>query len=221
MKKLFTLIATAFVALSVNAQTYTFDNQASTYVVTGNGEVTTYKMDGEEGFSVNYTTGDKMQVKLAANEDIFFEYQNSSNKNNVVKSGKTLLVCDAKNFVLNIPVKTGDEINLEYSAKGSTAAKVEIYGDEPAIALAEGSVNECASKDEPVSFKAVATKGGTAKIKETNGGMRVYKITISNTTTAIQNVEAAAAQSVRKVATANGIQIVKAGKTFNVAGQEL
>lgn len=71
-------------------------------------------------------------------------------------------------------------------------------------------VNACGSKVTSNGFVFVpgATQVGT--IAFTEGG-----------TTGIQNVESTAAQSVRKVATANGIQIVKAGKTYNVAGQEL
>ncbi len=175
--------------------TYQFNNQAATYVLGDNAEATTYTMDSKVGFSVNYTstTSEKMQIKLAANPEIFFEYSNSSAKNNAVKTGENYMQCDSKNFVINIPVKAGDVIYVKYSAKGSNAAKLDVYGSEPAITADADAVKECTGKTEgeSVIFKATATKGGTAKIKETNGGMRIYAISINQVPTGIQNIKAA------------------------------
>ena len=219
MKKIFTLIAAAFMAVGANAQsdivTYTFDNQASTYVLGDNCEATTYTMDGNVGFSVNYTStiGEKMQVKLAANENIFFEYKNGSatkdgHKNNAVKTGENFFQCDAKNFIIMIPVQTGDVISVKFSAKGSNAPKLTIDGSEPPITINDGAATTCTGKTEAdaVVFSATATKGGTAKIKETDSGMRVYSISIKSSTTGIQNIKAAANND---------------GETYNLAGQKV
>ncbi len=215
MKKIFTLIAVAAMALSANAQTdpvtYTFDNQASTYVLGDNCEATTYDMDGVKGFSVNYTgtSKAKMQVMLAANQEIFLEYSNSSAKKNVIKSGASYVNCDSKNFVINVPVKANDVLYVKYSAKGSSAAQVDVYGDEPCITANEDAVKECSSKSESdaVIFSATASKGGTAKIKETNGGMRIYAISINQNPTGIEYVKAD--NSTAK------------GAAYNLAGQKV
>jgi len=215
MKKIFTLIAVAAMALSANAQTapaiYTFDNQASTYVLGENCEATTYSMDGKEGFSVNYKNGGsvKMQVKLAANENIFFEYANSSARNNAVKTGANYMQCDSKNFIINIPVENGDVIRIKYSAKGSTKSVVAPDGSfAESLTIDAASQAECTGKTEAEAsiFIATATKGGTAKIKETSGGMRVYAISINQEVTGIQNVKA-----VKNVDAA----------AFNLAGQKV
>lgn len=192
--------------------TYQFNNQAATYVLGDNAEATTYTMDSKVGFSVNYTstTSEKMQIKLAANPEIFFEYSNSSAKNNAVKTGENYMQCDSKNFVINIPVKAGDVIYVKYSAKGSNAAKLDVYGSEPAITADADAVKESTGKTEgeSVIFKATATKGGTAKIKETNGGMRIYAISINQKPTGIQNVKVADAKSAN-------------GAIYNLAGQKV
>ena len=197
MKKIFTLIALACMAISVNAQvdpvTYTFDNQASTYVLGDNCEATTYKIDDVEGFAVNYLTGnkEKMQVKLAANEDIFFEYSNSNTADNAMKTGVNFVQFDKKNFIIHIPVQKGDIVKVKFSAKGS-APKVTIDGGDPPVVMDEDAATTCSSKSEEdaVIFSATATKGGTAKIKETANGMRVYAISIytDNSASMINNV---------------------------------
>lgn len=216
MKKIFTLIVMAVMALGAQAETdpvvYTFDNLGSTYVLGDNCEASTYTMDGKEGFSVNYTNaGEKMQVKLAANEDIFFEYKNSSTKNNAMKTGENYAQFDAKNYIIMIPVKTGDVVYVKFSAKGSNAPILGIDGSEPPITANDGAATTCSGKTEAdaVVFSATATKGGTAKIKESASGMRLYAIGINknpNETTAIQTVKAAQAND---------------GAVYNLAGQKV
>lgn len=217
MKKIFTLIVMAVMALGANAQTdpvvYTFDNQASTYVLGENCEASTYTMDSKVGFSVNYTStsSEKMQVKLAANEDIFFEYKNSSTKTNAMKTGENYAQFDAKNYIIMIPVKTGDVVYVKFSAKGSNAPTLGIDGSEPPITANDGAATTCSGKTEAdaVVFSATATKGGTAKIKESTSGMRLYAIGINknpNETTAIQTVKATQATD---------------GAVYNLAGQKV
>ena len=216
MKKIFTLIVMTVMALGANAQTdpvvYTFDNQASTYVLGENCEASTYTMDSKLGFSVNYTStsSEKMQVKLAANEDIFFEYKNSKSKDNAMKTGENYAQFDAKNFIIMIPVQTGDVVYVKFSAKGS-APTVGIDGSEPPVEANDGAATTCSGKTEAdaVVFSATATKGGTAKIKESTSGMRLYAIGINkdpNETTAIQTVKTSRATD---------------GAVYNLAGQKV
>lgn len=213
MKKLFTLIAMTVMAIGANAQSdpalYTFDNQASTYVLGDNCAASTYTMDKILGFSVNYTSevSEKMQVKVAANEEIFFEYKNSSTKTNVMKTGENYVQFDSKNFIIHIPVKNGDKIQIKFSAKGS-APTVGIDGSEPPVTMDEGAATTCSGKTEAdaVIFSCTATKGGTAKIKESANGMRLYAISINQDVAGINNV---------KTTNANDAAV------FNLAGQKV
>ena len=232
MKKIFTLIATALMAVSVNAQTesvvYLLDNNAKTYVLGEYAEASTYTLDGVEGFAVNYTgsdaTNNKMQVKLAANEEIFFEYGNKENKSNVVKSTGSFIQLDSKNFVINVPLQTEDVLSIKFSAKGSTESTMTIYGSEPCIELHEDTpAANLVNKDkEGKIIKFVATKGGTAKIKEITGGARIYAIAINEDipeATGINTVASAAKAVKARKALVNGRLVIETAKgTFSATG---
>ena len=233
MKKIFTLIATAFMAVSVNAQktepvVYQFDNKAETYVLGDNTEPTTYKMDDNpDCFSVNYTgSGEKMQIKLAANESIFFEYSNTQGKkNNAMKTGADYAQFDSKNFVINVPLQTADVLTIKFTAKGSTASTMGIYGETPCIELHESTSTEdlkSTAKDDYKVIKFVATKGGTAKVKETTGGCRLYAIAINSdidgATTGISEVAASKVAKARKVVVNGRLVIETANGTFSATG---
>ena len=231
MKKIFTLIATALMAVSVNAQktepvVYQFDNKAETYVLGDYTEATTYEMDKVSGFSVNYSASDnKLQIKLAANEEIFFEYGNKEKKNNVLKTAPDYAVFDSKNFVINVPLQTEDVLTIKFSAKGSTASTMGIYGETPCIELDESTSEDdlkSTAKDDYKVIKFVATKGGTAKVKETTGGFRLYAIAINSdidgTTTGISEVAAAESAKVRKAVVNGRLVIETANGTFSATG---
>ncbi|MBO4662785.1 MAG: hypothetical protein J5663_00060 [Bacteroidaceae bacterium] len=234
MKKIFTLIATALMAVSVNAQktepvVYHFDNKAETYVLGDYTDPTTYEMDKVSGFSVNYTgtsaNDHKMQIKLAANEGIFFEYGNKENKKNVLKTAPDYAVFDSKNFVINVPLQTEDVLTIKFSAKGSTASTMGIHGETPCIKLDESTSEDdlkSTAKDDYKVIKFVATKGGTAKVKETTGGFRLYAIAINSdidgTTTGISEVAAAKSAKVRKAVVNGRLVIETANGTFSATG---
>ena len=235
MKKFFTLIATALMAVSVNAQktepvVYQFDNKAETYIVNDNGAATKYTMDDDpECFAVNYTAtnGDKMQIKLAANDGIFFEYSNSQGaKDNVFKTGANFAVFDSKNFVINVPLQTDDVLAIKFSAKGSTASTMGIYGGTPCIELHESTSQDnlkSTSKDDCKVIKFVATKGGTAKVKETTGGCRLYTIAINSeiegaTTGISEFASAVKVNKARKVVVNGRLVIETANGTFSATG---
>ena len=234
MKKIFTLIATALMAVSVNAQktepvVYQFDNKAETYVLGDYTEATTYEMDKVSGFSVNYTgssaSDNKLQIKLAANEEIFFEYGNKEKKNNVLKTAPDYAVFDSKNFVINVPLQTEDVLTIKFSAKGSTASTMGIYGETPCIELDESTSEDdlkSTAKDDYKVIKFVATKGGTAKVKETTGGFRLYAIAINSdidgATTGISEVAASKVAKARKVVVNGRLVIETANGTFSATG---
>lgn len=233
MKKIFTLIATVFMAVNVNAQktepvVYQFDNKAETYVLGDNTEPTTYKMDDNpDCFSVNYIGegSAKMQIKLAANEAIFFEYDNKEPKKNALKTSANFAQFDGKDFVINVPLQTADVLTIKFTAKGSTASTMGIYGDTPCIELHESTSKDdlkSTSKDDYKVIKFVATKGGTAKVKETTGGCRLYAIAINSdidgATTGISEVAASKVAKARKVVVNGRLVIETANGTFSATG---
>lgn len=236
MKKIFTFFATAMIAVSVNAQqtepvVYQMDNKAETYKLGDNAEATTYKMDDNpDCFSVNYVgeASGKMQVKLAANENIFFEYGNSSKKNNVLKTGTNFAQFDSKNFVINVPLQTADVLTIKFSAKGSTASTMGIYGESPCIELHESTSEgdlKSTTKDDNKVIKFVAIKGGTAKVKETTGGCRLYAIAINSDidgpTTGISEVAVTKAAKAHKVVVNGRLVIETANGTFSATGARI
>ncbi len=237
MKKIFTLIATAFLAASANAQTeavtYYFDNQASTYTLdyADNGfTATTYTMDGVDGYSLNVAAGVKGTVGLSANPDVFFEYTNSAAKSNVLKTGNEQVQIE-KNFVLNVKnLKADDEVYILYSAKGSTAATLTNAGNANTL-MCDDSQNSNANKaskmsdiDQMTIGHVKAASNGGIKIKETTGGMRVFAVSINQmpeAPTAIKNVNAATSAKTVK-AIENGQLVIKSAKgTFNAAGAQM
>lgn len=236
MKKIFTLIATALMAVSVNAQTesvvYTLDNKAETYVLGDYTEASTYTLDGVEGFAVNYTgadaTNNKMQIKLADNETIFFEYGNSSAKNNAFKTSPIYAQFDSKNYVINVPLKESDILAIKFSAKGSSnPSTMGIYGSDPCIELHETAADNLVSKattDYKV-IKFVATKGGTAKIKETTGGARIYAIAVNEeipeATGINEIISAVKAGKARKVVKNGRLVIETANGAFSATGARI
>lgn len=239
MKKFFFLAAALVAAATMNAQVYHFNNIADTYTLEGSEDgnafsATTYTMDGVDGFSVNYAgESAKGYIYLVANENIFFEYSNSGSKNNVVKTGNHMLVCDSKNFVLNVKnLKADDEVYLLYSAKGATAATLTNADNANTTVMEDAEVtndkkgdNEGMADGEYVltlmHVKAVANGG--IKIKETTGGMRVFAIGINVVPTldeesALENTSAVKAVK----ALENGqIVIIKNGVRYNVLGAKL
>ena len=71
-------------------------------------------------------------------------------------------------------------------------------------------------------IKVAATKGGTCKIKETNGGCRIYAIAINSdihgATTGISEVAASKVSKARKVVVNGRLVIETANGTFSATG---
>ena len=132
---------------------------------------------------------------------------------------------DSKNFVINVPLQTEDVLTIKFSAKGSKASTMEVYGETPCIELDEStSLDDLKStaKDDYKVIKFVATKGGTAKVKETTGGFRLYAIAINSdidgTTTGISEVATAKSAKVRKAVVNGRLVIETANGTFSATG---
>ena len=69
---------------------------------------------------------------------------------------------DSKNFVINVPLQTEDVLTIKFSAKGSKASTMEVYGEKPCIELDESTSQDdlkSTAKDDYKVIKFVATKG--------------------------------------------------------------
>ena len=205
MKKIFTLIATAFMAVSVNAQTdatvYDFAGITEDRVtVNEHGEKSNRALDGVDFPCVNYLGADKEKKMLVQVKDIdlvTIQYSNSDKKSPAITFADKFLNLDQKNFVLiigteEVKLKEGDVISVKFCAKGIQIA----------------------------SFTVGAN--GTAKIKETNGGVRIYTMTINADipaeTTGISEVASAKIAKARKVVVNGRLVIETANGTFSATG---
>ena len=229
MKKIFTLIATAFMAVSVNAQTdatvYDFAGITEDRVtVNEHGEKSNRALDGVDFPCVNYLGADKEKKMLVQVKDIdlvTIQYSNSDKKSPAITFADKFLNLDQKNFVLiigteEVKLKEGDVISIKFCAKGSKEAvlhaETNLTGD------------DAKSKDDKDIQIASFTVGanGTAKIKETNGGVRIYTMTINADipaeTTGISEIASAKTAKARKVVVNGRLVIETANGTFSATG---
>ena len=228
MKKIFTLIATVFMAVSVNAQTepivYDFAGiTADDIIVDENSEVKSRTFDGAECPMVKYKAGSSVKtlIQLKGKDYITLQYANSDPKDNIVTFAPQFMNTDTKNFVFligneDLKLKEGDVIQVKFSAKG----------DKPAILHAEtnlvGDDIDSKSKEEIKVASFTVGANGTAKIKETNGGVRIYAMTINSdidgATTGISEVAASKAAKARKAVVNGRLVIETANGSFSVTG---
>lgn len=230
MKKLFTLIATALMAVSVNAQTdaTTYDFAGITedrVTVNEHGEKNNRALDGVDCPCVNYLAADnnkKMLVQIKDIDLLTIQYSNSGQKSPAITFAEKFLNLDQKNFVLiigteEVKLKKDDVISVKFSAKGSKEA----------ILHAETNLTgeDVKSKDNQDIQIASFTVGanGTAKIKETNGGARIYAMTINadipaETTGISEFASAAKVNKARKVVVNGRLVIETPNGTFSATG---
>ena len=229
MKKIFTLIATAFIAVSVNAQTdaTTYDFAGITedrVTVNEYGEKDHRDLDGVNYPCINYLAADnekKMLVQIKDIDLLTIQYSNSDKKTPAITFAEKFLNLDQKNFVMiigtdEVKLKEGDVISVKFCAKGSKEA----------VLHAETNLTgeDAKSKDDKDIQIASFTVGanGTAKIKEKNGGVRIYTMTINSdidgATTGISEVAAAKSAKVRKAVVNGRLVIETANGTFSATG---
>ena len=229
MKKIFTLIATALMAVSVNAQTdaTTYDFAGITedrVTVNEYGEKDHRDLDGVNYPCINYLAADndkKMLVQIKDIDLLTIQYSNSDKKTPAITFAEKFLNLDQKNFVMiigtdEVKLKEGDVISVKFCAKGSKEA----------VLHAETNLTgeDAKSKDDKDIQIASFTVGanGTAKIKEKNGGVRIYTMTINSdidgATTGISEVAAAKSAKVRKAVVNGRLVIETANGTFSATG---
>ena len=187
---------------------YTFAGVAATdiNILSGdNGELTTYKMDGKDGPSINY----KHQINaegadsvviftLKGQNEVTFRYKNGSDKNNVLKTADDFVQMDSKNFEIWVDsVKSGDTIVFVVTAKGSapmfsvsysSASYLEPYmpDDDTDPCFTDGMVMTASTAKIEEDYSGwqnlvyTVAEGGHSRIriKETANGFRIAKILV-------------------------------------------
>lgn len=232
MKKIFTLIATALMAVSVNAQT-----ESTVYDVTGitadrisvdeNGEKSERVLDGVSYPCVNYLAASndkKMHVTIKDIDLLTIQYSNSATKSPAITFAEKFLNLDQKGFVMifgteELKLKEGDVIKVQFSAKGSKEAilhaETNLTGDDV----------KSASDSETKMASFTVNANGTAKIKETNGGVRIYAIAINEDipeATGINTVASADKAVKARKALVNGRLVIEtANGKFSATGARI
>ena len=216
----------------------------------GNGEMTTYTMDGKEGPSVNYkhlagsdSPDSLLIISTKDQAEVTFRYKNGSDKNNVIKTSDNFLQMDSKNFEIWIDsVKSGDTIVFVATAKGSTPQFSVDYStasyllpympeDDTDPCFTDGIVmtaSDARTDENYIGWQDlvyVVAEGGHSRvrIKETAYGFRLAKILVGAYRGEQQGIESVVDSSVKAVKTfENGqLVIIKNGVKYNALGAKL
>lgn len=198
MKKIFTLVVMAAMAISVNAQTSFATASADDFKDLVNFEASTYK----EKPSLSYVgAGEIGSFTLFG---VNFSYKNSSNKSDFIRMNEQGILANGKNLIFEITTDNANEqVEVEVAAKGGTAPAFEIQSG-------TGTIGECSTDKVDGLFptvKATLTSGDDNKItvKETTGGFILVSIT-------------------KKTNGINDVTVKKAdadAQIFNLAGQRV
>ena len=214
MKKIFTLIAVATMAISAQAQTTISMKgaKASDFSFTqgdftiGEKEVTI----NEEKVKIETFTYDKKDKTnysdLAFGNQLVFQYKNSGQKKDFYQLYPEYFYCNGKGSQIVVKnVKANQVIILKAASKGDTPSKFEA-GDN--CTADSSNPDDAGDKETDVTkfkeFKFTVTTDGDVMIKETDNGFNLASITITSST-GITSVKAAAQD----------------GAIYNVAGQKV
>ena len=184
MKKIFTFIAVAITALTMNAKSYNFAGITADKIFVDLGSVGTYTMN--EGLeneqvvpAVNYTgEGEYMNVSINGFDGISIQYKSASNKNNILRFTNEYLQFNGKNGIIVISdLMPNTIISLTVSAKGNTPA---VFSSPDESVTADYKNPTAISSEDGVMEIKFRSNSRDVQIKETDGGFRLYKIVIED-----------------------------------------
>lgn len=187
MKKLFTLVAMALMAIGANAQTPFTDIKADEFTNLVNFEASVYN----DAPSLSYTGAGEIGTFTLRGVD--FQFKNSSNKDNFIRTSSDQgLVANGKNLIFTITTdNANEEVVVEVAAKGGTAPVFEIQ--EGTGTIGEVSATKGADGKYPVTT-ATLTSNADKKItvKETAAGYTFvsYKKTGTSSINGVVSVKA-------------------------------
>lgn len=169
MKKIFTLIAAALMAVGANADAeYNLAGIAATAITVTNGTVV-----AGSPVKVAYTGTESamMEVTIAGQTGLTLKYKNSKTNEETHRFHTDYYQACVKGVIFEFAnCKAGDIITFSAKAKGSTASVFEAYDNCTADTDNPANVS---STSTPETFKFVVTADGTASFRENSGGFRL------------------------------------------------
>jgi len=170
MKKIFTLIAVACMAMSVNAQTtiYSWESPEGTAVETGGTAVG----NGADAESVNYKNGDYYTIRLSSKK------ANVDADNITITLNEALAAGDAINITAFIKKDESREASAYIAFSADVTADSEIFGDAENIGMGGAIATKSVTVPEGAAgiktIKMARSKSGTnlfiTKLTITRGG---------------------------------------------------
>lgn len=169
MKKIFTLIAAALMAVGASADAeYNLAGIAASAITATNGSVA----DGSP-VKVAYTGTESamMEVTIAGQTGLTLKYKNSKTNEETHRFHTDYYQACVKGVIFEFAnCKAGDIITFSAKAKGGTPSVFEAYSNCTADTDNPANVS---STSTPETFKFVVTADGTASFRENNGGFRL------------------------------------------------
>lgn len=228
MKKIFSFAAVLFAAMTINATVYDFTTITSETDYTITKATKNASESNESKIVYDIKGGDVLEMYLNAVPNVKFSITNSSDKPKAfvvnLGEGNASIEFGGKNGIITITnVAISENIIVTAAAKG---------GNEGILTIVDGAVGESEVKfpkkdsegaDEKgyvwkdAEYMAIAT---TVTLKETGGGIRVTKIVVGDTSSAVENIEGTTAKATKVIE--NGqIYILKNGVKYNVLGAQV
>jgi hypothetical protein len=193
MKKFFTLIAMAVMALGINAQTYNLGGLAISDFDLGDGftDGGTWTDDsgefgaaGTEFTCITYSKGDKNNWSdlALAGKPIAFQYKNSGEKKQFYRLFPNFLYANGKGSRIKVTGLTAGQVVTLLAAGKNADGCVFVAADN--CTADEGNPTAAVSKENDVtkftSYKFIATADGDITIVENNAGFHLASITIAD-----------------------------------------
>ena len=193
MKKFFTLIAMAVMALGINAQTYNLGGLAISDFDLGDGftdggtwtdESGEFGAAGTEFTCITYSKGDKNNWSdlALAGKPIAFQYKNSGEKKQFYRLFPNFLYANGKGSRIKVTGLTAGQVVTLLAAGKNADGCVFVAADN--CTADEGNPTAAVSKENDVtkftSYKFIATADGDITIAENNAGFHLASVTIEN-----------------------------------------
>ncbi len=193
MKKFFTLIVMAVMALGINAQTYNLGGLAISDFDLGDGftdggtwtdESGEFGAAGTEFTCITYSKGDKNNWSdlALAGKPIAFQYKNSGEKKQFYRLFPNFLYANGKGSRIKVTGLTAGQVVTLLAAGKNADGCVFVAADN--CTADEGNPTAAVSKENDVtkftSYKFIATADGDITIAENNAGYHLASITIAD-----------------------------------------
>ena len=180
MKKIFTLVAAAVMALSANAQKVIDFSTATDADFTDLVNFTLVDYQGAP--SLSYVSPDQGSFKVFG---VTLKYKNSADKDNFIKMNKQGVVTNGKGVTVEYTTNPNAEVEFEVAAKGGTKPVFGLPGQKAADVVPlfdnSGLTNKVDGVFPTAKFKLTADANGLVSFTEYVAGFTFVKLTDSQT----------------------------------------